>query len=91
MFKQRDSLQIKWLLVIGWIVSNIILFLRAEAREIPWSSNSYSYIAKGEDLGEVLKNFCAAQGIPVVISKKVQGVVDGRFVNLSPHSSVITI
>ncbi len=57
---------------------------RCRGAPIPWRTATYSYIARGESVREVLKEFCSSQGIPVVISDKVRGTVSGRFVHYSP-------
>lgn len=46
-----------------------------------WASSRFVYEASGRQVSEVLRDFGAAQGLPVVTSEGVEGVVRGRFDN----------
>ncbi len=54
------------------------------AAKIPWSAKPYSYVARSEDLSQVLSDFFSSQGIPAIISKNVKGKVSGRFIKYPP-------
>lgn len=58
--------------------------LGAQAVQPPWSAAPFSYFAANDDIAEVLRGFAAGQGIPLVVSGKVAGKVNGRFDGLAP-------
>lgn len=58
--------------------------LDAQAVQPPWSAAPFSYFAANDDIAEVLRGFAAGQGIPLVVSGKVAGKVNGRFDGLAP-------
>ena len=49
--------------------------------QIKWAMSRFTYEASGRQVAEVLRDFGAAQGLPVVSSDGVEGVVRGRFDN----------
>ena len=51
---------------------------------IPWQMDDYYYYAQGDDLRDLLRNFCQAQGINSVISEKVEGEASGFFQGIAP-------
>jgi type III secretion protein C len=55
----------------------------ALAGEVRWKNETFPYTAKGKKLEEFLREFGASQGLMVVVSKEVQGTVNGKF-NLLP-------
>jgi type III secretion protein C len=58
--------------------------LNAQAAELQWPASPYSYFSNQEPLSHVLESFSSSQGIPVVVSKKIQDVVSISFVELEP-------
>ncbi len=56
-----------------------------EAGEVRWKEEKYAYTAKGKNLKEFLREFAASQGLVAVVSKEVEGAVNGKF-NLLPSS-----
>jgi type II secretory pathway component GspD/PulD (secretin) len=57
---------------------------QAQAAELQWSTEPYSHYSDQEPLRDVLKSLVATQGIPVVISGRIQDVVNVRFEPLPP-------
>lgn len=57
----------------------------AHAGEVRWKEEKYAYTAKGKNLKEFLREFGASQGLVVVVSKDVEGTVNGKF-DLLPSS-----
>lgn len=57
----------------------------APAGEVQWKNETFPYTAKGKPLREFLREFGASQGLMVVVSKDVEGTVNGKF-NLLPGS-----
>lgn len=49
-----------------------------------WKNIPYSHSCHEEGLGQLLRDFFANQGINVIISKEVNGVVSGDFKNVAP-------
>lgn len=54
--------------------------------QIPWNRQGFSYAAENKPLTELLRQLCAAQSIPVVISDKVEGTVNGKFTAVEPQA-----
>ncbi|MBU6955875.1 type III secretion system outer membrane ring subunit SctC [Hahella sp. HN01] len=66
------------------LLSLIVLLLclssvAVRAEGWPWAKLSYGHYAENEPIQELLQQFAAAINTPVVVSDKVQGVVNGRF------------
>ena len=65
----------------GIIFLSILLWLgmttQGFSAKLPKTS-PYAHFANSEELAEVLKNFAASQGISIVVSEKVDGVVNGK-------------
>lgn len=59
----------------------------AQAGDVQWKAVKFSYTAKDKDLKGFLREFGASQGMTVVVSKDVEGTVNGKF-NLSPESLI---
>lgn len=57
----------------------------AQAAPPTWSATPFSYYAVNDDIAEVLRGFAASQGIPVVVSDKITGKINGRFNQLAPE------
>jgi len=52
---------------------------------LPWKTADYTLLAREMPLREVLSTFGAAQGISVVMSEQVNGIVSGDFRELTPQ------
>ncbi|WLQ14753.1 type III secretion system outer membrane ring subunit SctC [Hahella aquimaris] len=57
----------------------------AFAAEPRWNNSPYELYANGESLTDVLKNFAASYGIPVTVSARIAGTVNGSFKGDSPR------
>jgi type III secretion protein C len=72
------------------LLAGLIAFLAAGAdlvsAQIPWNHQGFSYAAEDKPLTELLRQLCAAQSIPVVISDKVEGTVNGKFTAVEPQA-----
>ena len=72
----------------AWAGCSVVLILLlapgAFASPVPWKSAVYSHISNGEDLAELLRNFCAAHDLSAVLSERVSGTVSGRFLRIPP-------
>ena len=72
------------------VLAGLIAFLAAGAdlvsAQIPWNRQGFSYAAEDKPLTELLRQLCAAQSIPVVISDKVEGTVNGKFTAVEPQA-----
>lgn len=52
---------------------------------IPWRSYILSHVAAAEPIDQLLREFAADQGVPLVVSEKVEGNVSGDFGPLHPR------
>ncbi|MBC7548049.1 MAG: type III secretion system outer membrane ring subunit SctC [Polaromonas sp.] len=59
----------------------------AQAGDIRWKKENFTYTAKGKNLKEFLREFGVSQGLTVVVAKDVEGSVNGRF-DLLPASLI---
>lgn len=57
----------------------------AQAVQPSWNATPFSYFAINDDITEVLRGFAASQGVPVVVSDKITGKINGRFNQLMPE------
>lgn len=58
----------------------------AHAAPLSWNATPFSYFAANDDIADVLRGFAASQGVPVVVSDKVAGKINGRFERLTPEA-----
>ncbi|MDR2735244.1 MAG: hypothetical protein LBB20_00135 [Puniceicoccales bacterium] len=64
----------------GMIVSPV----KSSDDGIPWKDSNYYHFSKDQQLTELIKNFCAMQGVEVVVSEKITDIVNGKFSNVVP-------
>jgi type III secretion protein C len=62
----------------------IISPIKSSDDGIYWKDSNYYHFSKDQDLGELIKSFCSMQGIDIVVSDKVNDIVNGKFSNVSP-------
>jgi type II secretory pathway component GspD/PulD (secretin) len=58
--------------------------LNAQAAELQWPTTPYSHYSNQEPLSNVLESLSSSQGIPVVVSTKIQDVISISFAELEP-------
>jgi len=69
------------------IIIFVFLGTNIFASTIPFhKKHKFSFVYKGEDIQHVLRDFCSLYGIPVVISEKVKGQVNGVFKGIYPKN-----
>ena len=51
----------------------------AEAAEVHWRTDHFSYVAHDKPLKEFIRDFAASQGVSVVVAPEVSGTVNGKF------------
>lgn len=56
----------------------------AFAAQVPWRTETYSLTAREMNLRSALDTFAVAEGLPVVMSQAVQGVLSGNFTEMKP-------
>jgi type III secretion protein C len=72
-----------------WILNTVILVCLlfasglAHSAPMPWKKKNFQYTADNQKITDVLREFAASQGVPVVISPEVEGIVNAKF-NLPP-------
>jgi len=59
----------------------------AQAGDVRWKNEKFTYTAKGKNLKEFLREFGVSQGLTVVVAKEIEGSVNGRF-DLLPASLI---
>ncbi|MBQ9693872.1 MAG: type III secretion system outer membrane ring subunit SctC [Kiritimatiellae bacterium] len=64
----------------GWCaVVLVAVSVSLHAAEIPFRTPTYTVVARALPLREALEHFAVAQGVSVMLSQQVQGVVNGDF------------
>ncbi|WP_461833093.1 type III secretion system outer membrane ring subunit SctC [Desulfothermus sp.] len=77
----------KKIFLIGIIFLVFLCYLNARATKIPFfKKQKYFFTYKEENIKQVLRDFCSLYGIPVVISEKVKGQVNGVFKGIYPKN-----
>lgn len=70
-------------IVCGWCA-----LAMAEAqpitKKLPWKSDMYTLVARQLSIRSALESFSVAQGIPILMSDRVDGVLSGDFKEVSP-------
>ena len=54
------------------------------AKRLPWKSPEYTLVARQMPIRSALESFSVAQGIPVLLSDRVAGVLSGDFKSVAP-------
>ena len=54
------------------------------ARKLPWKSPEYTLVARQMPIRSALESFSVAQGIPILLSDRVAGVLSGDFKGVAP-------
>ena len=62
-----------------------LAFQSANAAEIHWRTDKFTYMATDKPLKEMIREFTAAESVNVLIAPEVEGTVNGKF-NLTPQS-----
>lgn len=53
-------------------------------KKLPWKSDTYTLVARQLSIRSALESFSVAQGIPILMSDRVDGVLSGDFKEVSP-------
>lgn len=80
----RRQLTLLWVGTFLLLSAFLFSFRAAAYSEIPFTTSGYSRYIQDEPIADVLKNFAASQGLRIVVSDKVQGLVSGDFRNVPP-------
>jgi type III secretion protein C len=70
--------------VTGIFILLSLFMLNAQAAELQWPATPYSHFSNQEQLRDALESLASSQGIPVVVSKKIQDVISISFAKLEP-------
>lgn len=57
---------------------------KSAAKRLPWKSPEYTLIARQMPIRSALESFSVAQGIPILLSDRVTGVLSGDFKGIGP-------
>lgn len=77
----------RWLACLGLLLQAAALLgsHAANASEIHWRTNNFTYVAQDKSLKEFIRDFAADQGVNVIIAPDLDGTINGKF-NLTPQS-----
>lgn len=53
-----------------------------------WSDRPFSYVAVGQDLRQLLRDFAASQGLGIIVSDQVEGTISGNFQQMQPRTFI---
>lgn len=79
MHKQRVQIQLVFCFLVVACVWISAAVMPQGGTSIPWKTPDYTLIARQMPLREALTSFGAAQGLPVILSDDVEGVLSGDF------------
>ena len=75
--------------VFGMILVLVLIVLQthtAFSARVPWQKDVlYSHYAQNENLKELLGDFCASQGLKLILDQDISGVVSGHFQDQDPE------
>ncbi|WP_028320250.1 type III secretion system outer membrane ring subunit SctC [Desulfatiglans anilini] len=71
--------------VLSCITFAILFTVESQAGGLPWRKYLYSHVSEGEDLADLLRDFCSSQHLSAVVSEQVKGTVKGRFIQMEPE------
>lgn len=57
---------------------------KPSSRKLPWKSSGYTLVARQMPIRSALESFSVAQGIPILMSDRVAGVLSGDFKGVAP-------
>ena len=57
---------------------------KSAVKKLPWKSPEYTLIARQMPIRSALESFSVAQGIPILLSDRVTGVLSGDFKGVRP-------
>jgi type III secretion protein C len=57
---------------------------QAATKKLPWKSDTYTLVARQMSIRSALESFSVAQGIPILMSDRVDGVLSGDFKDVTP-------
>lgn len=78
--------------ILELLAAVVVLGLSASAtcaekpsvRKLPWKSPEYTLVARQMPIRSALESFSVAQGIPILLSDRVAGVLSGDFKGVAP-------
>lgn len=78
--------------LLRWIATGVACCLCASAiamvepmgKKLPWKSETYTLVARQMSIRSALESFSVAQGIPILLSDRVTGVLSGDFKDVAP-------
>ena len=57
---------------------------KSAVKRLPWKNSEYTLVARQMPIRSALESFSVAQGIPILLSDRVTGVLSGDFKNVPP-------
>ena len=81
---RRQILCVAVTLAVVMLASSGIAADKFVAKRLPWKSPEYTLVARQMPIRSALESFSVAQGIPVLLSDRVAGVLSGDFKSVAP-------
>ena len=81
LFTRKCILQIAALFVAAFTASAAE---KSVVKKLPWKSSEYTLVARQMPIREALESFSVAQGIPILLSDRVAGILSGDFKGVTP-------
>jgi type III secretion protein C len=81
----RRSLRLVAALMCGALAASA-----AQAADVPWRKEKFSYMTRGQSLRDFLRHFGSSQGLTVVVDPAVEGSVVGNY-NMTPQNVMSTL
>ena len=81
LFTRKCILQIAALFVAAFTASAAE---KSVVKKLPWKSSEYTLVARQMPIREALESFSVAQGIPILLSDRVAGILSGDFKGVAP-------
>ena len=68
-------------------MAGVLASVPAQAATVRWKAEKFEYVAQNKPVREFLQEFGASQGLTVLVSKGVEGTVNGKF-DILPQSLI---
>ena len=81
LFTRKCILQIAALFVAAFTASAAE---KSVVKKLPWKSSEYTLVARQMPIREAIESFSVAQGIPILLSDRVAGILSGDFKGVTP-------
>lgn len=81
---KKKSLELLAAALILGFASSAFSVEKVAVKKLPWKSQEYTLVARQMPIRSALESFSVAQGIPILLSDRVTGVLSGDFKGVKP-------